>query len=296
MMRYLGSVSAAFISLSMWPIWAAAASIAIDTASASSMAGDEFPPIHQYSVRRSYKFNLEPRALISTILSDVRCQPIIKNDDGTSSLLDIDVSSTRLGDNAAGSLIEELMPLLKTIINNVDEDHARAPLLVRLRIATNNITPPGASKIIDTLMKGDATTGGTFLFEDGNVDEMKKSSGMEMESSSELVVNGLNNETAEQTIHIATSDGRTSNDTSTTQVVDKPSILIEELDLSFNDIGGHGVHSPNAQLQDSIRRLFEGEGSGFAPRLLTLENCGIGPSFCRSVGRVSKDASRCYML
>ena len=71
--------------------------------------------------------------------------------------------------------------------------------------------------------------------------------------------------------------------------------MIEELDLSFNDIGGHGVHSPDAQLQDSIRRLFEGEGSGFVPRLLTLENCGIGPSFCRSVGRVSKDAIRYYL-
>jgi hypothetical protein len=295
MMRYLGSVLAAFISLSMWPIWAAAASIAIETASASSMAGDEFPPIHQYSVRHSHKFYMEPRALISTILSDVRRQPIIQNDDGTSSLLDIDVSSTRLGDNAAGSLMEELMPLLKTKINHVDEDQARAPLLVRLRIATNIITPPGASKVIDTLMKGDAKNGGTIPVEDGNVDEIKNSNGMGIGSSS-LVVNGLNNETTEQTIHLATSDGRTSNFTSTTQVVEKPSILIEELDLSFNDIGGHGVHSPNAQLQDSIRRLFEGEGSGFAPRLLTLENCGIGPSFCRSVGRVSKDAIRYCML
>jgi len=291
MMRYLVSVSAAFTSLSMWPIWAAPASIAIDTASASSMAGDEFPPIHQYSVRHSHKFNMEPRALISTILADVRRQPIIQNDDGTSSLLDIDVSSTRLGDNAAGSLMEELVPLLMTKINNVDEDHARATLLVRLRIATNNISPPGASKIIDMLMKGDATTGGTIPVEDG--DEIKNSNGMGMPLES--LVNGLNHETAEQTIHIATSDGRTSNDTSTMQVVERPSILIEELDLSFNDIGGHGVHSPDAQLQDSIRRLFEGEGSGFVPRLLTLENCGIGPSFCRSVGRVSKDAIRYYL-
>ena len=292
-MRYLVSVSAAFISLSTWPMWAASASIAIDTASASSMAGDEFPPIHQYSVRHSHKFNMEPRALISTILADVRRQPIIQNDDGTSSLLDIDVSSTRLGDNAAGSLMEELMPLLKTKINNVDEDQARATVLVRLRIATNNISPPGASKIIDMLMKGDATTGGTIPVEDG--DEINSSNGMGIKSFLESLANGLNNETAEQTIHIATSDGRTSNDTSTTQVVERPSILIEELDLSFNDIGGHGVHSPDAQLQESIRRLFEGEGSGFVPRLLTLENCGIGPSFCRSVGRVSKDAIRYYL-
>ena len=286
-MRYLVSVSAAFISLSTWPMWAASASIAIDTASASSMAGDEFPPIHQYSVRHSHKFNMEPRALISTILADVRRQPIIQNDDGTSSLLDIDVSSTRLGDNAAGSLMEELMPPLKTKINNVDEDQARATVLVRLRIATNNISPPGASKIIDMLMKGDATTGGTIPVEDG--DEINNSNGMGIKSFLESLANGLNNETAEQTIHIATSDGRTSNDTSTTQVVERPSILIEELDLSFNDIGGHGVHSSHSQLQDSIQKLFEGEGSVFAPRLLTLENCGIGPSLCRSVGRVSKD-------
>ncbi|KAL3787449.1 hypothetical protein ACHAW5_008987 [Stephanodiscus triporus] len=278
MMPNLG-VSAALISLSMWPIWAAASS-AVDTASASPMVGNEPPAIQQYFIHHSHKFNMEPRAVMSSVLSDLRRHLITHNDDGTSSLLDIDVSSTRLGDNASASLIEELMQLLKTKNNSEDEYQVRAPILVKLGLAMNNLTPLGASKIFDMLMMGDATkeiTGGTIHFENGNVDEIG--------SRSKSLINELNNETMEQNVNTTSSDGLNSTDTSTAQVSEKPSILIEELDLSFNDIGGHGVQSPNSQLQDSVRRLFEGEGAAFFPRLITLENCGIGPSFCRSVGR-----------
>jgi len=72
--------------------------------------------------------------------------------------------------------------------------------------------------------------------------------------------------------------------------------LIEELDLSFNDIGGHGTHAPSVQLQNSVQRMFEGERLAFAPRVLTLQNCGIGPLFCRSVGRVSRESSCAFTL
>jgi hypothetical protein len=55
--------------------------------------------------------------------------------------------------------------------------------------------------------------------------------------------------------------------------------------LSYNDIGGEGVHPPNPQMLNSVRRLFEGGRA--APRVLCLENCSLGPAFCRSIGRVS---------
>ena len=86
-------------------------------------------------------------------------------------------------------------------------------------------------------------------------------------------------------------DERTSTDTF--QDATMPDFLMEELDLSFNDIGGHGIHSPNVQLLDSARRLFEGDGTAFVPRILSLENCGIGPAFCRSIGRVSMVLFEC---
>ncbi len=284
------SVSAAFMSLSLLPIWAAAASVAIDAASGSSIIGNESPPIHQFFTH-SHKFNMDSRATINSVLSDIKSRSIFQNDEGTSSLLDIDVSSTRLGDKGAASLVEELIPLLKTAFNSVDENQVKAPLLIKLGLATNNISPSGVFNIIDALIKDDVTkeiTGRTIPVEIGSDVGIDNSHGLEISSHpDELLGNGLINETAEQSKNIVTSDGLTSSDTLATQIVQKPVVLLEELDLSFNDIGGHGVHLPNPQLQDSVRKLFEGSGSDFVPRLLTLENSCIGPSFCRSVGRVS---------
>jgi hypothetical protein len=283
------SVSAAFISLSLWPIWEAAASVAIDAASATMMIGSESPPTHQYFTH-SHKFNANSRATINSVLSDIDSRPILQNDDGTSSLLDIDVSSTRLGDRGAASLVDELIPQLKTTFNSINEHQVRIPLSVKLGLEMNNISPSGACNIIDTLIKSNVTneiTGRNTPVENANGLRMDISHGLDISSHSESLGNGLISETKVQNINIVTSDGLTSTDTSTTQVVQKPSVLIEELDFSFNDIGGHGVHLPSPQFQDSVRKLFEGVGSDFVPRLLTLENCGIGPSFCRSVGRVS---------
>ena len=76
-----------------------------------------------------------------------------------------------------------------------------------------------------------------------------------------------------------------SHDSTTTSAIEESAFLIDELDLSYNDIGGEGVHPPNPQMLNSVRRLFEGGRA--APRVLCLENCSLGPAFCRSIGRVS---------
>ena len=91
-------------------------------------------------------------------------------------------------------------------------------------------------------------------------------------------------------------------DTKQTQLSD-PIIELEELDLSFNDIGGHGARAMGLDLVNSARFLFE---RGFncritntallVPRVLAMENCGIGPAFCRSIGRVSFSTFRSMPL
>lgn len=213
------------------------------------------------------------------------------------SLLDIDVSSTRLGDKGASSLVEELIPLLTTTFNSVDVYNGRAPLLVKLGLTTNNISPSGAFNIIDTMIKGEITKEipGRTPLENRNAVGIDNSLGLDICShSDESLGNGLINETAVQTTNIAITDGFVSTESSAAPIVQKPTVLLEELDLSFNDIGGHGVHLPNPRLQDSVRKLFEGAGSNFVPRLLILENSCIGPSFCRSVGRVSCYSSEYY--
>jgi hypothetical protein len=119
----------------------------------------------------------------------------------------------------------------------------------------------------------------------------KKDEALGGEAASEITsTKDENDDSLNNTKIIEQSVADIAHDNETSAITSFPSISIEELDLSFNDIGGHGMHAPNVQLQDSVQRLFEGERLAFAPRVLTLQNCGIGPLFCRSVGRVSSDA------
>jgi len=236
----------------------------VDAASSTFMSNNESPLVHR--IDHSRKLNIEPRAIITTLLRDITEQV-----DGKSSLLDIDVSSNRLGDAATVSLLEELLPQLETKMI-ADENQIGAPRLITLAFAANNLSPIGASNIFNTIMK-------------------KKDEALGGKAASEITsTKDENDDSLNNTKIIEQYVADISHDNETSTITSFPSISIEELDLSFNDIGGHGMHAPNVQLQDSVQRLFEGERLAFAPRVLTLQNCGIGPLFCRSVGRVSSDA------
>lgn len=273
MMRCRARYGVFMTLLLLWQLWSA-----IDAASSTLMRGNnESPIVHR--IHHSYKFNTEPRAIITSVLADVsrrdNTQQVV---DGKLSLLDIDVSSNKLGDDVAVSLMEELLPQLETNMI-ADEHQIRAPLLITLALTANNLTPIGASKIFDTIMKNKDEAVG-----DAEISEFTAT----MDENDDC----LNNKTIEQSVAVITHDNETPTYTSqfsaSAPAVEFPSISIEELDLSFNDIGGHGIQAPHVQLQDSVQRLFEGVRSAFAPRVITLQNCGIGPLFCRSVGRVSK--------
>lgn len=244
-------------------------------------------------MQHSHLFHVESRAIISSVVSDVDVRRrSLKHNDEVPSLLDIDVSSNRLDDTAVASLLEELLQMLTSKVYEADDSNA--PLLIKLALAMNKITPVGASNILDILTNkagvedGEVATeisNGTLSLENvdasnpvvPNADDISQiSNGLNNDSKDEKTV--VDTITSTETSHCAEEDA-------TKSAIQKPVILIEELDLSFNDIGGHGINPPNVQLLESVRRLFEGCGS--APRILSLENCGIGPAFCRSVGRVS---------
>jgi hypothetical protein len=254
----------------------------VDAANSISMSNNnnESPLVHR--IDHSHKFNIEPRAIITSVLRDITEQV-----DGKSSLLDIDVSSNRLGDSISVSLMEEILPQLETkMIAN--ESQIGAPRLITLAFAANNLSPIGASKIFNTIMKkkdetliGDAASE-IISTKDENDDSLNNTKTIE--------------QSAADIAHDNETPAYTSQFSAAALFVEFPSILIEELDLSFNDIGGHGTHAPSVQLQDSVQRLFEGERLAFAPRVLTLQNCGIGPLFCRSVGRVSRESSCAFTL
>ena len=216
------------------------------------------------------------------MISDVRRHP--------KSSLNIDVSSNRLNDDGALSLLEGLLPHIQSILSADKAEMQELPK-VTLALAMNNLTPSGVSNLLDFLVNNEDK-------EDENVNITTRKNGRieKGEPSSDVSMDGLINEDNNDQKANATNSselpvaGANSN-ARTQEVIKRPSITIEELDLSYNDFGGHGDHPLSAKLLDSVRRLCEeggrgGVASAFIPRVLTFENCGIGPAFCRSVGRV----------
>ncbi|KAL9185334.1 hypothetical protein ACHAXT_003111 [Thalassiosira profunda] len=258
---------------------------------ASPSVGSE---LQTYRIQRSHIFHVEPRAVVDAVLSDVRGQPLSQDVDA-SPVLDIDVSSARLDDDALGALMDGVLALLKEKAAEGSRDEGNAPLLVKLALDMNRITPSGASSLFDRLIKKEVIDDATPT-ENGEVEEMADA---EAESDvatgsgdSDTQGESATNETiVEEVSGSASTQVESSTDTSQVDEetpapdTEQPGYLLEELDLSFNDIGGHGMHPPNAHLLESARRLFECSATAFVPRVLTLENCGIGPAFCRSIGR-----------
>lgn len=190
-------------------------------------------------------------------------------DQGQSRLLEIDASSSRLDDESILSLIDKMLLQL-------DQQSANKVRL-RLSLSMNKLTPGGAAKLFERLIQADSKD-----------DESISSN----ETSAIAIV--LNASDSNETV--STSDEASDNTRSSrNEQVDAgnepfQNTEIEKLDLSLNDIGGHGSHSANLELLTSTRRLFEQGQSNLnllVPKVLVLENCGIGPAFCRSIGRVS---------
>ena len=221
--------------------------------------------VSKHKIHHTHQYHTQPHDIARTVLSNIQ-QTSINDGDGSY----IDVSSTQLDDASAVSLVEELLQRLQNDDDSVEEK--KAPHRIKLVLAMNKITPFGASKLIDILIN---RNGNNMEEEDIGETSTKGTStaGGDEEEGSNVDVNDVD-----------TTTQVTGDDDATTQV-EEPSILIEDLDLSFNDIGGHGVHPPSTELLDSIRRLFESNDRSLVPRVLVLENCGIGPIFCRSIGR-----------
>ena len=241
----------------------------------------------------------EPQTTTSSILSNI-IQLYQENEE--ESLLDIDMTSTQLNDDAAISFMEGLLPIILTSKSSndkeekekVDDDNddstsQQTARIERLVLAMNKLTPLGVSTIFDMLLtqhekKKEDEEGGSADHEvDNNIDGVGIVNSTATDSNDES-----SNDTLDGGDHQAT----TSRVASSATITQDPINLIDELDLSFNNL-----HS-QYRLLDSVRRLFEGgndtnnckDGVGMAtlvPRVLIMESCGLGPAFCRSVGRVS---------
>eukprot|EP00984_Skeletonema_dohrnii_P022128 scaffold11242_cov80-Skeletonema_dohrnii-CCMP3373.AAC.1 len=230
------------------------------------------PSISQsYTIHISHVFHVTPSAVVNSVLSNIPRHP-------SRPFLDVDVSSSNLDDDAVVSLVEGIVSR---------QDGTAEQTELNLKLEMNRISPVGVSKVFDLLVgenKNRASEEAKETADDAQVvdnsDEAQKNEASCVED----------NDVTETTIENASMDDEveidpSQEDVTTPPIASKPTLRIEKLDLSYNDIGGEGINAPSAQLLNSVRRLFENEDYSIIPNILLMENCGIGAAFCRSIGR-----------
>ena len=232
------------------------------------------------TISQSHIYHSAPQAIISAILSHVSSSP--PRNDGSINVLNIDVSSSRLDDESMSLLVDKLLIQLDENI----QDECDERIKIKMDLSMNKLTPSGVAKLFNRLVArvDNHETGGTEDF-----------------NKTTNVLNLNSTEDDDEFNLTRTESAETENETTTSsqrlrlQQENEQPVELEELDLSFNDIGGHGSNPANLEFLNSVRRLFEhGQNLMMVPKVLKLENCGVGPAFCRSVGRVSILKHRLY--
>lgn len=221
------------------------------------------------TICHSHICNSPPSSVVTSILADVSQLATIHLTSEQDGLLEIDASFSRLDDESITSLVDGLLMQLHE--QPADENTVK----LHLRLSMNKLTPGGASKLFERLI----------------ADRVKS---QDVDSSADTLA--IQNVTVELTdIETDVSVNETISDEANTATNDQDeeedvtpqNIELEKLDLSLNDIGGHGCNPANLAMLNSVRMMFEqGRRNVLVPRVLSLENCGAGPAFCRSIGRV----------
>jgi hypothetical protein len=175
-------------------------------------------------------------------------------------LLEVDLSSSRLGDDGILRVTQALVRNLPQHPQLQLELKSSTHIGLTLRSSMNGISPRGVSGLIQPLLTHQNQLHLPAIPSHFNL------SGTLLEQN--ISSSGLN-------------------------------FYIHELDFGFNDFSGHhGLtlhpdgHRSNIQgglhtFLKSVRSLIEDEmGAGLRPSILRLDMCGLGPQFCRSIAKV----------
>ena len=237
--------------------------LAILSSSLSSITADT-------AICHSHIYHSSPRSIVNSILTDVTASKSDSASDDRDTI-QIDVSSSRLDDAAISLLVDRLL-----LRDEEKSDNYGGDRKIKLDLSMNQLTPDGAANLFNRLIQANHSVAN---------DEI------EIKRNDSYIESLASNVTLEDGIAHATE--LEEDEIKETQEPQQPKqdTELEELDLSFNDIGGHGSHTVNLELLTSTRRLFECHGNGnnnflVIPRVFSMENCGLGPAFCRSIGRV----------
>eukprot|EP00984_Skeletonema_dohrnii_P022131 scaffold11243_cov166-Skeletonema_dohrnii-CCMP3373.AAC.1 len=229
------------------------------------------PSISQsYTIHKSHVFHVTPSAVVNSVLSNIPRHP-------SRPFLDVDVSSSNLDDDAVVSLMEGILTA---------QDGTAEQTVLNLKLEMNRISPVGVSKVFDLLVgenKDKVVEEAVEATDDIQVVDNSDESPNEAAcvEDNDVTASTIENASMDDEVEIDPSQ----EEVTTPPIASKPSLRIEKLDLSYNDIGGEGINAPSAQLLNSVRRLFENEDYSIIPNILLMENCGIGAAFCRSIGR-----------
>lgn len=234
-----------------------------------------------YNIHKSHIFHVSPTAVVNSALSNV---PQQHSSFCSSLLLDVDVSSSNLDDDAVLSLVGGIFNKSRRHDDDNETTSSEQEIILNLKLEMNRISPAGVAKVFDLLI-GEKKA--QEIIDDNGTAEVIDN------SSEESIMHDSASSCEQATIINATMDHEVPQKDGATMIPaaapTKPSHLrIETLDLSYNDIGGEGIHPPSAELLNSVRRLFENNEqypSAVIPNILLMENCGIGAAFCRSIGR-----------
>ena len=258
-------------------------------------------------IYHSHVFHAPPHNVIDSILSNAR----VAVDGASRTVLDIDASSSRLDDGALSSLVERLTTILdeesddkESHAETADSSLLKRRVAIKLALGMNQLTPSGASKLFDRFanVETSGVGGNKTASDDRSNSNTTQSVDSTINEDETMDANETTTATADENATATNTILQSYKEEKKQEEIPDPSIELEELDLSFNDIGGHGTNAADLDLLNSVRRLFERglnsctRNSLLVPRVLTLENCGIGPAFCRSIGRVSASNMLCCHL
>lgn len=241
-----------------------------------------------YNIHKSHVFHVEPSAVVNSVLANIHHQR-------RRSLIDVDVSSSKLDDDAVVSLVDGILNTFTFTCTPAETE--TETVVLNLKLQMNRITPVGVSKVFDLLVEQNDK------LEEKNInitaDDTQGIDNVHLSQNEAALLFVEDDRNVTTPTIISSRETNTTKDDVETDLIDaashieetdpsvgvKPTLHIEKLDLSYNDIGGEGINPPSSQLLNSVRRLFENEHYSVIPNILLLENCGIGAAFCRSIGR-----------
>jgi len=232
---------------------------------------------HQESIQYSHTFHhSKSSTLIDLVVSDARRKEF-STDIGGEIILEVDVSSSRLDDESILILVERLVSTLRDDVKSRG-NLKNGTINMKLGLGMNRMSPVGASKLFEWFMG----------VRDQNTTMLATISSAVLSNSNEVEKDDATTVEAGQIETINSLQSNTTASASVIPVKETVNITVEEVDLSFMNFSGHGL-----QLLNSVRKLFEGgriqTQNGvmmrLIPRVIKMENSGVGPAFCRSIGR-----------